>query len=156
MTLAWHGRPARVEGYLRGGVTLVYESHPTRAPDADHRPPPHPLEYAGQFRESRRRLLPRHQSFAGMFAVVPATVLAALTILFVAAVVARAGFGAAGVLCLFVPCTLAAIISGLLGLTEETPRGERRDGTLAKWSLLVTAGCWLVAAILLLVGWILH
>lgn len=111
------------------------------------------LEYARPQDAPRRRFLPPNQSFAGMFAVAPALVLAAMTLLLVAICIARTGGEAVGgICCVFIPCTLAVTISGVLGLTEETPRGEKRDGTLAKWSLLVAAGCWIVVGILLLIS----
>lgn len=61
-----------------------------------------------------------------------------------------------GICCLYVPCTAATLLFGLLGLTEETPQGNRRDGTLAKWSLFITAGCWGMVLLLFLLNALLH
>jgi hypothetical protein len=133
------------------------ESDSTPKADGDRQTGPRLLGYARPPKNGRGKpILPPNQSYAGMFAVVPALALAWLTLLLVAASYQGAGEAAGGICCLFVPCTLAAAIAGLLGLTEETPQGQKRDGTLAKWALLTTALCWAALGVLLVLNGLLR
>lgn len=98
--------------------------------------PKRPLDYWG---DRKRPLIPPRQSVAGIVSTVPA---AALVLLTIGMFLSRYGEAIGGLLCLSIPCTLTAIICGVLGVTEEAPDGVRRDARLARYSLFATALCW--------------